>query len=126
MDKDKEFEAYHRGYDQGRFDEYADQMGYNKAKLIKNRIEKQKNCPYCHSGHQWIYKKDNSARLVTVKLKGNKSHPYRLWFSYRDKLEKDDYEAGGWEIRNTTEHYGVYINYCPMCGRTLGGNEDDD
>ena len=49
MDKDKEFEAYHRGYDQGRFDEYADQTGYNKAKLIKNRIEKQKNCPYCHA-----------------------------------------------------------------------------
>ena len=34
--------------------------------------EKQKNCPYCHSGHQPIYEKDNSARLVRINLKGNK------------------------------------------------------
>lgn len=104
MDKDKEFEAYHRGYDQGRFDEYADQMGYNKAKLIKNRIEKQKNCPYCH----------DRANL----LQSNDERPIDGDIVY---ISKDGY------LNSETDECHVYrkIKYCPMCGRPLGGNEDD-
>lgn len=81
--------------------------------------EKQKNCPYCHSGRQPIYEQDNSARLVRINLRGNKKHPYRLNFTYQDKLKKDDYEPGGWKITNPAEHYRPAINFCPMCGRDL-------
>ena len=81
--------------------------------------EQQKSCPYCHSGHQPIYEKDNSARLVRINLKGNKKHPYCLNFVYKDKLEKDDYEPGGWRIANPAEYYRSAINYCPMCCRPL-------
>lgn len=42
-------DAYHRGYDQGRFDEYADQMGKEQAERVRARLEKQKNCPHCHT-----------------------------------------------------------------------------
>ena len=40
--------AYHDGYEQGRFDEYAERMGYDQAEKVKAKIDKQKNCPYCH------------------------------------------------------------------------------
>lgn len=118
MDKDKEFEAYHRGYDQGRFDEYADQMGYNKAKLIKNRIEKQKNCRFCHypfrrmrlidvlgEDDQWqrFYAERRADALIDMKLVIQKS----------------------WEGTQTINLYSYYPNNCPACGRPLGGNEDD-
>lgn len=87
--------------------------------------EKQNNCPYCHPGHQIIYEKDNSARLVRINLRGNKKHPYCLNVTYKNKLIEDDYEPGGWVIKNPAEHYRTAINYCPMCGRLLGGSEDE-
>lgn len=114
--------AYHDGYEQGWFDEYAELMGYDQAEKVKAKIDKQKNCPYCHVGHQPIYEQDNSARLVRINLRGNKKHPYHLNFTYQDKLEKDDYEPGGWRITNPAEHYRTAINFCPICGRDLRGD----
>lgn len=112
-------------YRQGRFDEYADRTGRKQAKAVRDRLNRQKNCPYCHSGHQLIYEKDNSVRLVRINLRGNKKHPYCLNVTYKNKLIEDDYEPGGWVIKNPAEHYRTAINYCPMCGRPLGGNEDE-
>ena len=40
--------AYHDGYKQGRFDEYAERMGYGQAEKVKAKLDKQKSCPYCH------------------------------------------------------------------------------
>lgn len=113
MDKDKEFEAYHRGYDQGRFDEYADQMGYNKAKLIKNRIEKQKNCLYCQGGIPLMEEgepSDDDYNCVWIDKQGRlQQKTDAMSFNCIDTAWGDD---------------GKQLNYCPMCGRPLGGNED--
>jgi hypothetical protein len=35
-------------YRQGRFDEYADRTGRKQAKAVRDRLNRQKNCPYCH------------------------------------------------------------------------------
>lgn len=48
-DDQTRLEAYHSGYDQGRFDEFADRMGKEQAEKVKGELEQQKNCPYCHS-----------------------------------------------------------------------------
>lgn len=45
----KKLDEYHRGYEQGRFDEYADRMGLKQAQKVKQDIEQQKNCPYCRN-----------------------------------------------------------------------------
>ena len=115
--------AYHKGYEQGRFDEYAERMGYEQAEKVKAKIDKQKNCPYCRKGKKkLIYEQDNSARAVRVRIKGQGKRGYRLIVNYRNKLEEDEYEPGGWIVKNTTERYGSDINFCPMCGRDLRGD----
>lgn len=115
MDKDKEFEAYHRGYDQGRFDEYADQTGYNKAKLIKNRIEKQKNCPYCQGG-----------KPLMEEGKPRDDYYNCVWIDKQGRLQQRT-DATGAVCVDTAYgdgNDGKQLSYCPMCGRPLGGNED--
>ena len=67
--------------------------------------EKQKNCPYCHE----------RANL----LQSNDERPIDGDIVY---INKDGY------LNSETDCCHVYrkANYCPMCGRPLGGNEDDD
>ncbi|WP_346708931.1 hypothetical protein [Limosilactobacillus oris] len=100
MDKDKEFEAYHRGYDQGRFDEYADRTGRKQAKAVRDRLNRQKNCPYCHApGTTFVNLADLQICLKKYAIVcDNKRGCYKVQFP---------------------------IFYCPMCGRPLGGNEDE-
>ena len=63
--------------------------------------EKQKNCPYCRKGKkELIYEQDNSARAVRVRIKGQGKRGYRLIVNYRNKLEEDEYEPGGWIVGN--------------------------
>lgn len=42
-DEQLRHEAYHNGYEQGRFDEYADRMGREQAEKVKRELEKQEN-----------------------------------------------------------------------------------
>ena len=51
-------EAYHQGYKQGRFDEYADRMGREQAEKIRARLYKQKNCPYCRNKENLLQSND--------------------------------------------------------------------
>ena len=89
--------------------------------LLKRKLtERQNNCPYCRKGEKkLIYEQDNSARVVRVRIKGQEKRGYRLIVNYRNKLEEDGYEPGGWIVKNTTKRYGSDINFCPMCGRDL-------
>lgn len=98
--------AYHDGYEQGRFDEYAERMGYDQAEKVKAKIDKQKNCPYCHG-----FKRIRDALIYQhsrqiLMLESNS-------LTYTLALPK----SRVYEVQQ-------YINYCPMCGRPL--NEEDN
>lgn len=98
--------AYHDGYEQGRFDEYAEHMGYDQAEKVKAKIDKQKNCPYCHG-----FKRIRDALIYQhsrqiLMLESNS-------LTYTLALPK----SRVYEVQQ-------YINYCPMCGRPL--NEEDN
>lgn len=62
--------------------------------------EKQKNCPFCHDD------------------------------SYTPIVHDGWLELGSFESRfKLVTDYGSYdlpFRFCPMCGRPLGGNEDED
>ncbi len=62
--------------------------------------EKQKNCPYCHGICRAILEAPD----------------FKLNVGCKD-LICDFKKTGGW--------INPPINYCPMCGRPLGGNEDE-
>lgn len=98
--------AYHKGYEQGRFDEYAERMGYDQAEKVKAKIDKQKNCPYCHG-----FKRIRDALIYQhsrqILMLGSNSLIYTL------ALPK----SRVYEVQQ-------YINYCPMCGRPLNEEEE--
>lgn len=103
--------AYHDGYEQGRFDEYAERMGYDQAEKVKAKIDKQKNCPYCHV---------NDAIPIGLRL-GKPLEDYTYSDSPDDFyvgtdghhafLVEDQYEQGYFNVSR--------LYYCPMCGRSL-------
>ena len=84
--------AYHDGYEQGRFDEYAERMGYDQAEKARAKIDKQKNCPYCHNAKTFS---GEFGWVATIRK-------FRIV-----AVSPDDDPC----ILN--------INYCPMCGRDL-------
>ena len=94
--------AYHDGYKQGRFDEYAERMGYGQAEKVKAKLDKQKNCPYCHGGRK-------AEPLVN-------EGPDFLAFDENGSVAFGDDGA-------ITIHADVF-NYCPMCGRPLNEEEE--
>lgn len=98
-------DAYHRGYDQGRFDEYADRMGKERAERVRARLEKQKNCPYCHGTERIQNRLIYETRRDILVLKDN-SLEYTLALP-----NHKEYEAQ------------AYVEYCPMCGRYLLNEE---
>ena len=60
--------------------------------------EKQANCPFCH---------DDSAFIMNLD----------------DEDEADIYVSGNTLKVSVIDTCGTYINYCPMCGKYLGGNK---
>ncbi len=92
----------------------------------KAETEQQKNCLYCHGGenHKALYIKDNKARKIVLNLKNDKHHPHSIAVWYKDFTVGDDYEPGGWIVKNVPLKYWASINYCPMCGRRLGSDDD--
>ena len=99
-------DAYHEGYQQGQFDEYASRMGNKQAEKKKARMEQQKNCPYCHELNKWhkpfyLAKPDISLR------------------AFSDGSLEIDYSDDGRSAAFFTE--SSVINYCPVCGRPLNG-----
>lgn len=109
-------------YQQGRFDEYADRTGRKQAKAVRDRLNRQKNCPYCHPGS------DLKANFG-VAWEGN-----ALAF---DNVDSPQVMSGGpysgditfdldtnqlISYGESTDPTTIDILYCPMCGRPLGGN----
>lgn len=121
------FKTYHNGYDQGRFDEFADRVGKEQAEKVKGKLEQQESCPYCHGGekHKALYIKDNKARRIVLNIKNDKHHPHSIAVWYKDFTIGDDYEPGGWIVKNVPLKYWTSINYCPMCGRPLNEEEHE-
>lgn len=97
-------DAYHEGYQQGQFDEYASRMGHKKAEKMKVRMEQQKNCPYCHELNR-------EYKPVYI----GKSN-IGLYVFPNGSLEID-YSDDGRSAAFFTE--SSVINYCPVCGRLL-------
>ena len=84
-------------------------MGYDQAEKVKAKIDKQKNCPYCHEKGAEHYVK----MIQDIPGSG-------LGLMLRN---------GGWHIWTSLRLTYVVslkpINYCPMCGRKLiGGNPE--
>lgn len=101
-DKDQLLKIYSNAYEQGRFDEYADRMGHDQAEKVKAKIDKQKNCPYCHRGKPLIDAVHHEYRQEFVKSFKQAVH------IEGDRLFVEE------ETTDTRQ-----INYCPMCGRSL-------
>lgn len=105
--------AYHDGYKQGRFDEYAERMGYDQAEKVKTKIDKQKNCPYCHPGS---------------KVNGRECW-YHTTLALGEVIDSCTYTELYFDPVNRfleaidEDELFIDINYCPMCGRPL---EDDE
>lgn len=113
-------DAYNRGYDQGRFDEYADRMGKEQAEKIRARLEKQESCPYCHVGSE-------------IRSLYNRS-PWNDTELYFDRVDSDIVLIGNntWgdidfdPVNRTLTSWDdgsdpliVSVEYCPICGRPL-------
>lgn len=100
--------AYHDSYEQGRFDEYAERMGQDQAEKAKAKIDKQKNCPYCHEKGAEHYVKmiqDIPGSGMGLMLRNDGWH---IWTS----------------LRLTYVGSLKPINYCPICGRPLNEEEE--
>ena len=79
--------------------------------------EKQKNCPYCHVQHRSDVLPDNDCyakpivgdynHLGAGLLRGGDSWYFENWTDSTEQYTKDPVVA------------------CQMCGRPLGGNEDE-
>ena len=92
-------DALTEAYNQGRFDEYADRVGRKQAETVRDRLNRQKNCPYCHGTKRirdaFIYQ--HSRQILMLESNS---------LTYTLVLPKGRiYEAQ------------QYILYCPMCGR---------
>ena len=107
-DDQTRLEAYHSGYDQGRFDEFADRMGKEQAEKVKGELEQQKNCPYCHekgaARHVKMIQDIPGCTMGLIKRKDG----WHLWTSLRLTF------IGSLEP----------IAYCPKCGRPLNEEEE--
>ena len=99
------FKAYHNGYDQGRFDEQAEQ--WLKANSQKAETKQQKDCPYCRSkrtdDNLEIYQSEDNGYLSInsdgdVEIDEGNLVMEENFYLYQEKLFK----------------------FCPMCGRPLG------
>lgn len=114
-------EAYHNGYDQGRFDEYADRVGRKQAEKVQVKILKQQYCPYCHSEKPLM--KTNDDDIVIYIANSLDSEPLTLIYDFSSMAITDEefmIAPFGRRVRS--------INFCPMCGRPLneGANDEND
>lgn len=117
--------AYHDGYEQGRFDEYAERMGYDQAEKVKAKINKQKNCPYCHAGSDLPSLYNGSPWDGTGLCFERVDDPTTVFVgnnTYGD-IEFNALERTLISWGDGTDPLVVGINYCPMCGRRLIDNE---
>ena len=95
--------AYHDGYEQGRFDEYAERMGYDQAEKVKAKINKQKNCPYCQDPFMTFFGTDGELYQVSEDVF---STPVLIMI-----------------VDTKHKSHITKIKCCPMCGRRLIDNE---
>ena len=103
-DGQKRLKAYHNGYDQGRFDEQAEQ--WLKANSQKAETKQWKSCPYCSSNdpdaNAEIYKNGDEYLAIgsdgDVEIDEGNLVMEEDYYLYQEKLFK----------------------FCPMCGRPMG------
>lgn len=107
--EDEHLKAYHEGYEQGRFDVFAEQMCKDGA-----RKDKQENCPYCHKP----FKKWTDGYWDNCKWEIN---------SYQDDgIQR--YELLGQVVNGEFSQITTVtkLNYCLMCGRPLSKEANDE
>lgn len=109
---------FSEGYKQGRFDEFADRTSTKQAKKVKERMERQEHCPYCHEpfrSHQIgvCYLGDD-----VLVIKSHIRPGRQLGLSYITAQKA----LSGIELTRMIDP----IKYCPMCGRELGDDDDED
>ena len=85
--------------------------------------EEQKNCPYCHPGsnlpphNAWDDGELQFEELDDPKVDNSGDCWGDIGFAPAEKILTSWGEG--------EEPLVININYCPMCGRPLGGNEDE-
>lgn len=112
-DRQKWFDAYYKGYKQGRFDEYVK----NEQEKSMELTYKQQTCPVCHG--------DVALKDVYI----DPQDDYTLWIDGNKLQEIILCDAclvvGTNRIDGSTNAWDqpITINYCPMCGRPLNEEE---
>lgn len=109
---------FKEGYEQGRFDEFADRTSTKQAKKVKERMERQEHCPYCHEPfrpHRIGMFCSGGDVLV---IKSHIRPGMQLGTSYVTIQNPLD----GTELTHMVDP----IKYCPECGRELGDDNDED
>lgn len=108
--------AYHDGYKQGRFDEYAERMGYDQAEKVKVKIDKQKNCPYCHLPYE----------IMPINVRENDYDDEKWWACYTNRLgyvQRIVYMQRECDFEPWTIAIESNPKFCEMCGRPLNEEE---
>lgn len=111
-DDQTRLEAYHSGYDQGRFDEFADRMGKEQAEKVKGELEQQKNCPYCHALYKLFI---STGRETPIDLK----HDGLIYTGVSNRLGDGPIAETILGVVNVLK-----VPYCPFCRRPLGSDDD--
>lgn len=103
-------------YQQGRFDEYADRTGRKQAKAVRDRLNRQKNCPYCHLPYE----------IMPINVKETDYDDEKWWACYTDRLgyvQRIIYMQRECDFEPWTIAIESNPKFCEMCGRPL--NEDE-
>lgn len=109
--------AYYNGYKQGRFDEYADSIGSEQTEKVEAKIDKQKNCPYCHANKE--------ATKEYYKVRPDVAKDGMSFGKIRNSwCNSIGYDGQTYYFCSFGNVYGCPINYCPMCGRPLNKEEE--
>lgn len=113
--EDEHLKAYHEGYEQGRFDEFADRMGKEQAEKVKGELEQQKNCPYCHKPYKPF------VSTGTEPANGLSKSSYYACVGVSNVLGEVPIAEDALGIINVLK-----VPYCPFCRRPLGKEDNNE
>lgn len=84
----------------------------SNPKKVKGKLERQKNCPYCHDEKTIMSVSDDEIVIYIANSLG--SQPLTTIFDFSNEAITDE-EFMAMPFGNCKKK----INYCPMCGRRL-------